>query len=119
MSPQEKKAVKLLRKLKKEYLPFSDDLNQFLADYDKHLKEQKRVARYADAASANYFDLAAKRGEEIDLDDREWLSVSKGDDAGAWVSAWVWVSDENVKEWRKDVRKVKKIEEAQTETRGG
>jgi hypothetical protein len=85
------------------------ELRDFLKEYAKHERDQKAASRYADAANANYYD-AAGSGEEISLDDREWLTVSKGSDSGAWVSAWVWVCDENVKEWRKDRKRVEQIE---------
>jgi len=119
MTPKEKQAVELLRKLKAvaHYgdLPIVDEatlheVRDFLANYDNHQKEQKRVSRYADAADANYHDAYGSRGEEFDLDDREWLTVSATDAKGAWVSAWIWVSDQSVREWRKDRKLAEKIE---------
>jgi len=127
MSPQEKKAVELLREFKQDVdaagpLSVGEDwpdlkatyhkARVFLAEYDAHQKEQKRVSRYADACMANYHESTGDP-DNTSFDDREWLTVSHvPGERGAWVSSWVWVSDDNVKQWRKDRRLVTKAEAA-------
>lgn len=64
-------------------------MNQRLLEILGHYEDPSaKDQRYRDAAEGLNF----VREGECEIDD--WAVVSKGDDGGAYVMAWVWVTDE-------------------------
>ncbi len=51
--------------------------------------------QYSDAAYRRAARAEYHREGEVEIDDN--AVISRGDDAGAYVQAWVWVSDEEVR----------------------
>ena len=92
-----KEAIDLVRSLAEasyEELPdraFSAQL--LIAKIDAEEADQKKLNRYARAAINGFHE------GDHDFDDDEWLIVSESEE-GAYVSCWVWVSNEDAKENR-------------------
>jgi hypothetical protein len=66
-------------------------VNNALQSAREHVAEQETLQAYRDAADRLHTDEGT-----IEVDDN--AIVSKGEDDGAYVAAWVWVYDDDVKE---------------------
>jgi hypothetical protein len=72
----------------KQIMDLIKQLRKDIKEYDND-PPQEEADRYREAAITRY----AKDGEiEIDSD----AAISKGDDPGAYVAAWVWVRDDDL-----------------------
>lgn len=66
-----------------------EGISNFYADMVKWDADQKELAHYRDAAQDRFL------GDEGDIEVDDEAIVSVGGDNGAYVQAWVWVSDED------------------------
>ena len=78
-------ALKVARDKVPDCTAIYDHINNAIAEYETSQREQQELAHYREAA---------KSQNDVEVDDD--ALVSKGDEPGAYVASWIWVSDDEL-----------------------